>query len=62
MGHARHPPGEFPRLPATGKRVGVTSSGVFRVDGGKVSEGWDHFDALGLLGQLGATLRPGDPR
>jgi hypothetical protein len=26
------------------------------------AESWDHFDALGLLGQSGARLRPEDPR
>jgi steroid delta-isomerase-like uncharacterized protein len=50
--------GEFLGLPATGRRVEVTSSGVFRVEAGKVAESWDHFDALGLLGQLGATFHP----
>jgi predicted SnoaL-like aldol condensation-catalyzing enzyme len=33
------------------------TSGVFRVEAGKVAESWDHFDALGLLGQLGVTFR-----
>jgi len=54
--------GVFLGLPATGKRIEVTSSGVFRVEGGKVAESWDHYDALGLLGQLGATFRPDGPR
>jgi steroid delta-isomerase-like uncharacterized protein len=49
--------GEFLGLPASGRRVEVTSSGVFRVEAGKVAESWDHFDALGLLGQLGVTFR-----
>ena len=25
-------------------------------------ESWDHFDALGLLGRMGARLPPEDPR
>ena len=50
--------GEFLGLPATRKRVEVTPNGVFRVKAGKIAESWDHFDALGLLAQLGATLRP----
>jgi C-1 hydroxylase len=49
--------GEFLGLPASGRRVEVTTSGVFRVEAGKVAESWDHFDALGLLGQLGVTFR-----
>lgn len=50
--------GEFLGIPATGNRIEVTSSGVFRVEGGKVAESWDHFDALGLLSQLGAAIVP----
>jgi catechol 2,3-dioxygenase len=50
--------GESLGIPATGNRIEVTSSGVFRIEGGKVAESWDHFDALGMLAQLGATLGP----
>jgi steroid delta-isomerase-like uncharacterized protein len=49
---------EFLGIPATGNRIEVTSSGIFRIEGGKVAESWDHFDALGMLGQLGATPEP----
>jgi predicted ester cyclase len=47
--------GRFLGILATGNRIEVTSSGIFRVLEGKVAEGWDHFDALGMLAQLGAT-------
>lgn len=50
--------GEFLGLPATDKSVEVTSIGIFRISGGKVAESWDHFDALGMLEQLGATPKP----
>lgn len=50
--------GEFLGIPATGNRIEVTSSGIFRISAGKVAESWDHFDALGLLRQLGVTLQP----
>ncbi len=50
--------GEFLGAPATGNRIEVTSSGVFRISSGKVAESWDHFDALGLLRQLKVTLQP----
>ena len=50
--------GEFMGIPATGNRVQVTSTGIFRIEGGRVVESWDHFDALGLLRQLGASPRP----
>jgi steroid delta-isomerase-like uncharacterized protein len=50
---------EFLGIPATGNRIEATSSGVFRIEGGKVAESWDHFDALGMIGQLGASIEPG---
>jgi steroid delta-isomerase-like uncharacterized protein len=50
--------GEFLGIPATDNRIEVTSSGIFRVEGGKVAESWDHFDALGMLAQLSATPVP----
>ena len=40
----------------------VKPRGVPHAGAGKVAESRDHFDALGLLGQLGARLRPEDPR
>jgi steroid delta-isomerase-like uncharacterized protein len=49
---------EFLGIPATGNRIEVTSSSIFRIEGGKVAESWDYFDALGMLGQLGATPQP----
>ena len=53
--------GGFLGLPATGNRIEVTASGIFRVSGGKVAESWDHFDALGMLEQLGANPEPKGP-
>ena len=50
--------GEFMGIPATGNRIEVGSTGVFRILAGKVVESWDHFDALGLIRQLGATVLP----
>lgn len=50
--------GEFLGIPASGYPIEVTSSGLFRIEDGRISESWDHFDALGFLRQLGATLRP----
>lgn len=50
--------GEFLGIPATGARIAVTSSGIFRMEGGRVAESWDHFDVLGLLAQMGAAIVP----
>ena len=50
--------GEFLGLPATGNRIEVTASGIFRISDGKVAESWDHLDVLGMLEQLGAAPKP----
>lgn len=50
--------GEFMELAPTGRSIEVGSSGIFRTSGGKVVESWDHFDALGMLEQLGAAPKP----
>jgi len=39
-------------LPPTGKRVHVTGISIMRVSGGKLLEGWQNWDMLGMLGQL----------
>ena len=54
--------GAFVGIPATGARVTVTGSGLFRLTDGRIVESWDHFDALGLLRQLGATVEAGATR
>ena len=54
--------GEFMGIPSTGNRIEVTSSGIFRIEDGKIAESWDHFDALGMVRQLGATVSPGGAR
>lgn len=47
--------GEFLGLPATGKRVTMTGTTVFRFgEDGKIAEGWWQYDRLGLMAQLGA--------
>jgi steroid delta-isomerase-like uncharacterized protein len=51
--------GTFLGIPATGARVVVTGSGLFRLVDGKIVESWDHFDALGLVHQLGGRVEPG---
>jgi steroid delta-isomerase-like uncharacterized protein len=50
--------GTFLGIPATGVRVTVTGSGLFRLVDGRIVESWDHFDALGLVQQLGGTVTP----
>jgi len=40
------------RVP-TGRRVAFEGMGIVRVDNGKIVEGWNTFDQLGMLQQLG---------
>jgi len=50
--------GTFLGIPSTGKRVRVNGMSVQRFVGGKIVEGWDNWDQLSLLVQLGAVLPP----
>lgn len=50
--------GTFMGIAPTGKRINVTATGIFKVVGGKSTDNWVNFDALGLLQQLGATSIP----
>jgi steroid delta-isomerase-like uncharacterized protein len=51
--------GSFQGMPATGKAVDVTGTGIFRVVDGKVTDNWVNLDALGLMQQLGVVPAPG---
>ena len=46
--------GDFMGIPATGRRIHVTGTRVFRVRDGKLVENWSDWDGLGLIQQLGA--------
>ena len=48
-------------IPATGRMINVTGTGIFRIVDGKATDNWVNFDALGLLQQIGAVpvLMPG---
>ncbi len=45
--------GEFMGIPATGKSIRVTGMSLDRLANGKIQEGFDGWDALGLRQQLG---------
>jgi len=45
--------GEFAGVPATGKPVNVAGMSVYRVGNGQIQEGWNNWDALGMMQQLG---------
>lgn len=45
--------GEFLGLAPTGRVVTYTGTDINRIEDGKIVESWVHYDALGLLQQLG---------
>jgi predicted ester cyclase len=57
--YSRTNKGGFMGMPATGKKVKVAGTGIFRVVNGKLTDNWVNFDALGLMQQLGVVPLPG---
>lgn len=51
--------GELNGIPPTGREVTVTGMSIERVADGRIVEGWNQNDALGLLTQLGVLPQPG---
>jgi len=47
-------------VPSTGKRVRITGISIVRMAKGKIAEGWDNWDQLAMMQQIGALqeLRP----
>ncbi|HEU5257931.1 MAG TPA: ester cyclase [Vicinamibacterales bacterium] len=45
-------------FPATGKRAQFTGMVFVRIKAGKLVEGWNNFDQLGMLQQLGIVSLP----
>ena len=50
--------GEMQGIPATGKLVSIPSITIFRMDNGKIAEGWLVSDNLGMMQQLGVVPAP----
>lgn len=48
-------------LPPSGKTVRSRGISIARIDGGKIVEGWDNWDQLGMLEQIGAYKQPEAP-
>jgi steroid delta-isomerase-like uncharacterized protein len=59
--HATHR-GDFEGVAPTGKPVTVTGTTLVRIVNGKLVEGWESFDALGLMQQIGGLQRPATQR
>jgi predicted ester cyclase len=51
--------GAFMGVPPTNKKVTIWVIEIDRFAGGKIVEGWDRFDTLGIMQQLGVVPRPG---
>lgn len=45
-------------FPATGKTLHVTGISMIRVAGGKIAEGWQNWDMLGMMQQIQAAGKP----
>jgi steroid delta-isomerase-like uncharacterized protein len=50
--------GEMQGIPATGKNVSIPSITIYRLDNGKIAEGWLVSDNLGMMQQLGLMSAP----
>jgi steroid delta-isomerase-like uncharacterized protein len=50
--------GEGLGVPPTGKEVRITGITIARILNGKIVEGWDNWDRLAMLEQIGAYRRP----
>jgi steroid delta-isomerase-like uncharacterized protein len=48
----------FLGIPATNKNAKITGISWMRMEDGKIVEGWDNWDQLGLLVQIGAAKSP----
>jgi steroid delta-isomerase-like uncharacterized protein len=50
--------GNLMGVPATGKTIHLSGTGIFRIVDGKLTDNWVNIDALGMLQQLGVVPMP----
>jgi steroid delta-isomerase-like uncharacterized protein len=50
--------GDAPGLPASGRPVRSRGITIARIVNGKIVEGWDNWDQLGMLEQIGVYKQP----
>jgi steroid delta-isomerase-like uncharacterized protein len=53
--------GEGLGVPPSSRPVRIPGSTIVRIANGKIVEGWDHWDRLGMLEQIGAHTQPQAP-
>lgn len=53
--------GEIFGAPPTGKKMQIAGMTIVRIVNGKIVEGWDNWDRLGLLQQIGAYAQAEAP-
>jgi steroid delta-isomerase-like uncharacterized protein len=51
--------GDLFGIPATGRKVNVSATVVYRVEDGRLAEGWISRDDVGMMRQLGVIPDPG---
>ena len=51
--------GEFMGIPPTNKKLTMWIIEIYRFAVGKIVEGWDRYDTLGIMQQLGVLPTPG---
>jgi predicted ester cyclase len=44
--------GDLPNLPSRGRKIEVQSIIINRIEDGKIAEGWESYDSLGMMMQL----------
>jgi steroid delta-isomerase-like uncharacterized protein len=44
--------GNLPELPATDRKIEVRSTIIYRIEDGRIVEGWESYDSLGMMMQL----------
>ena len=50
--------GDVLGIPPSGKSIRIGGISIARIFHGKIVEGWDNWDQLGMLGQTGAYRQP----
>ena len=53
--------GELMGVPPSGNRVEVAGITISRIEGGKIVEEWDNYDALGMMQGIGAIPEQEQP-